>query len=361
MLAYLSLLLFLRISGKRTPPKLNAFDLVVTISLGSTLATILLDKHVALAQGALAVAILIGLQFLITWSSIRARGIRWLVTGEPELLLYHGTFLADTLRRERVTEDEVRAAVRAAGWNAIASVEAVVLETDGSLSVVKSGEPTPPLASARFACQTPLAAKPWSDDWSTTFGTRTVPEPRFLSVTTSILSLIVAALLLFFGQRLYWLFVGGVGFVVGMDLAARGLAGQPEWMILLAAILAGIVGAVLAIFFQRIAIGLAGFMAGGYLAQAAMANFTGTLSSQGATIAFVLGGILVAILVVVFLDWALIATSALLGAAMISQWAVQDAPWRAVAFAVLFVAGAAVQAAMLRGRPVRAVETRAES
>ena len=191
--------------------------------------------------------------------------------------------------------------------------------------------------------------------------TRLSVERRFFGVTTPILTLVVAALLLFFGQRLYWLFVGGVGFVVGMDLAARGLLGQPEWMVLLAALLAGIVGAVLAIFFQRIAIGIAGFLAGGYLAQAAMANFMGTMSSQGSAIAFVIGGILVAILVVALLDWALIATSALLGAAMISQWAVQEPLWRAVAFAGLFVAGAAVQAAMLRGRPVRTVERHPES
>ncbi len=176
-----------------------------------------------------------------------------------------------------------------------------------------------------------------------------------------ILSVLVAVLLLFFGQRLYWLFVGGVGFVVGMDLAARALVGQPEWVILLAAILVGIAGAVLAIFFQRIAIGIAGFLAGGYLAQAALVNFAGTATEQASTIAFIIGGILVAILVVVFLDWALIATSALLGAAMISQWATHEALWHAVTFAILFVAGAAVQAAMLRGGPVRTVERRAES
>src|SRR4051812_21906848 len=107
-----------------------------------------------------------------------------------------------------------------------------------------------------------------------------------------ILSVIVAALLLFFGQRLYWLFVGGIGFVVGMDLATRALIGQPEWVILLAAILAGIVGAVLAIFFQRVAIGIAGFFAGGYLAQAALADFAGDAVGQTSTIAFIIGGVL---------------------------------------------------------------------
>lgn len=155
VLAYVMLILFLRISGKRTLSKMNAFDLVVTVSLGSTLATIMLNKDVTFAQGVLALAILIGLQFLIGWSSIRVRWIRKLVTGEPSLLLYRGIFLEGTMRRERVTEDEVRAAVRAAGLNALAQVEAVVLETDGSFTVVKSGETEPSTSLSEIAVPEP--------------------------------------------------------------------------------------------------------------------------------------------------------------------------------------------------------------
>ena len=86
MLAYGVLVVFLRLSGNRTLSKLNAFDFVVTVALGSTLATVLLSKDVALADGALAFALLIGLQFVVTWSSVRARWVRQLVTGEPLIL-----------------------------------------------------------------------------------------------------------------------------------------------------------------------------------------------------------------------------------------------------------------------------------
>jgi hypothetical protein len=65
---------------------MNAFDLVVTVALGSTLATVLLNKEVALAEGVLAFAVLIGLQFIVTWSSVRQRWIRQIVTGEPRML-----------------------------------------------------------------------------------------------------------------------------------------------------------------------------------------------------------------------------------------------------------------------------------
>lgn len=140
ILAYVVLVLFLRITGRRTLSKMNAFDLIVTVALGSTLATVLLNKNVALAEGALAFALLIGMQFMVTWASVRMRWVRRLVTGEPQLLLYRGDFLRDALRSARVTRDEVRAAVRAAGLTELRDAEAVVLETDGSFSVVRRGD-----------------------------------------------------------------------------------------------------------------------------------------------------------------------------------------------------------------------------
>lgn len=137
LLAYATLILFLRMSGNRTLSKMNAFDLIVTVALGSTLATVLLSKDIALADGAVALALLIALQFIITWTSVRFRWVRRLVTGEPLMLLYRGEFLSSSLRQARVTQDEVRSAIRSSGHADVATVEAVVLETDGSLSVVK--------------------------------------------------------------------------------------------------------------------------------------------------------------------------------------------------------------------------------
>ncbi len=138
-LAYIALVFFLRVSGKRTLSKMNAFDLIVTVALGSTLATVLLAKEVALAEGVLAFALLIGLQFAVTWFSVRARWVRQLVTGEPFMLVFRGELLPSALRHARVTEDEIRAAVRASGLGSLGEVEAVVLETDGSFSVIQRG------------------------------------------------------------------------------------------------------------------------------------------------------------------------------------------------------------------------------
>jgi uncharacterized membrane protein YcaP (DUF421 family) len=157
ILAYAFLLLILRISGKRTLSKMNAFDFVITVALGSTLATILLSKDVSLAQGVLALAVLVCLQYAITWSSVRAPWIRRLVTGEPRLLVYQGKCLPKAMRRSRVAADEIRAAVRSSGNLDLDSVFAVVLETDGSFSVTASG-PSSSATDALAGIQSPDGA-----------------------------------------------------------------------------------------------------------------------------------------------------------------------------------------------------------
>jgi len=134
--AYVALIVLLRASGKRTLTKMNAFDFVVTVALGSTLATILLNRNVALAEGVLALALLIFLQYLVTWLSVRSQLVRRVVASEPTLLLHEGTFLRVAMRRERVNEDEVRQALRKEGVEDPTGARAVVLESDGTFSVI---------------------------------------------------------------------------------------------------------------------------------------------------------------------------------------------------------------------------------
>lgn len=139
-MAYVALLLLLRVSGKRTLSKLNAFDLIVTVALGSTLATVLLSRDVALLEGILAFAVLIGAQYSITALSVRSALIRRLVKAEPRLIFYRGQMLAEPLRAERVTRNEVLAVVRSSGYADLAAVRAVILETDGSFNVIGNAE-----------------------------------------------------------------------------------------------------------------------------------------------------------------------------------------------------------------------------
>lgn len=137
---YGSLLFVLRISGKRTLAKLDAFDWVVNVALGSVLASILLSRNVAWAEGVAALVLLAGLQFAVAWLTSHVPRSRSVVTARPSLLLEDGRVLHEALRRQRMSESELRQAVRASGSGDLSCVAAAVLETDGSISVVPASQ-----------------------------------------------------------------------------------------------------------------------------------------------------------------------------------------------------------------------------
>ncbi|MGY1669120.1 DUF421 domain-containing protein [Geodermatophilus sp. SYSU D00710] len=134
--AYFALVVLLRVSGKRTLAKLNAFDWVVSVALGSTLATVLLSSDVSWSEGAVALALLAALQFAVARTTTWLPRGRSVITAEPTLLLEDGHPLPDALGRQRITVSELRQAIRASGSGDLSSVAAVVLETDGSMSVI---------------------------------------------------------------------------------------------------------------------------------------------------------------------------------------------------------------------------------
>ncbi len=135
--AYVILVIYIRIFGKRTLSKMNAFDLIVTVALGSTLATVIVSKDIKLIEGLAALLLLCGLQFIVAFISVRWRAAEKIVKSNPALLFYQGKFLTGAMRRERVTEEEVISAARAQGIADLDEIEAAVLEADGSLSVIK--------------------------------------------------------------------------------------------------------------------------------------------------------------------------------------------------------------------------------
>lgn len=142
VLAYVALVLLLRISGKRTLTKLNAFDLVITVALGSTLSAILLNKTISLSEGVVAFGLLILLQFAITWLAVRWPPFEAVIKSEPSLLLHRGQYLDRAMHTQRITRAEILSAIRAKGAAQIDEIAAVILETDGSLSVVRDAPDT---------------------------------------------------------------------------------------------------------------------------------------------------------------------------------------------------------------------------
>lgn len=134
--AYAFLVVALRVSGKRTLSQMNAFDFIVTVALGSTLATILLSSDVSWAEGATAFALLAALQLLVAWSSTRWPLFRRAVTSHPVILFADGAFRPEAIRANRLTESQVMQAIRSGGYGDVSLVGAVVLEPNGTLSVI---------------------------------------------------------------------------------------------------------------------------------------------------------------------------------------------------------------------------------
>jgi uncharacterized membrane protein YcaP (DUF421 family) len=135
--AYFAMVLLLRVSGKRTLSKMNAFDFVVTIALGSTLASVALNQNIPLANGVTAFILFIGFQFLFTWLSVRVKTIKILITSRPSLIYYKGSFLHQAMKKERITVEEVYSAARKKGISSMNEIEMIIFETTGDIAIIK--------------------------------------------------------------------------------------------------------------------------------------------------------------------------------------------------------------------------------
>lgn len=136
--AYVALIVILRMSGKRTLAKLNAFDFIITIAIGSTLASVITSSTLSLVDGLAALGLLVGMQFVVTSASVRCSWFNEAVKAEATLLVRHGELLPHAMRRQRITSDEIEAAIRQSGGCGVKDAEAVFLETDGSLAVTRA-------------------------------------------------------------------------------------------------------------------------------------------------------------------------------------------------------------------------------
>lgn len=162
-----------------------------------------------------------------------------------------------------------------------------------------------------------------------------------------IVAVIAGSLLLLAGRRLFWLFIAIIGFLFGVELASELVASRPDWIVWVIGALAGVVGALVAIFFQRLAFALAGFYAGSYLAIIA-AQSLGWPTPNLAV--FFVGGVSGAVVAAIVMDWAIIVLSSLAGAGMIVE-ALGLAPLHRIILSVVLVAlGIVVQSKTPRGR-----------
>jgi hypothetical protein len=169
-----------------------------------------------------------------------------------------------------------------------------------------------------------------------------------MQFSVAIVGALIGAVILFFGRKLFWLCVAAVGFAAGVEIAPH-LVHEPSPLLALAvALVLGLIGALLALFLQKVAIAVLGFLAGGKLAGSIAAAFF-VHYAQYSTVIFLIGGVVGAILLLALFDWALIVVSSLIGAHLIQSAIVLPASGSTIVFIGLGVLGILVQAASLRG------------
>jgi hypothetical protein len=165
--------------------------------------------------------------------------------------------------------------------------------------------------------------------------------------SVAIVGALIGVVILFFGRKLFWLCVAAVGFAAGVEIAPH-LVNEPSPLLALTvALVLGLIGALLALFLQKIAIAVLGFLAGGKLA-GAIADAFFVQYAQYSTIIFLAGGIIGAILLLVLFDWALIVVSSLIGAHLIQSTIMLPPSGSTIVFIALAIIGILIQAASLR-------------
>ncbi len=164
-----------------------------------------------------------------------------------------------------------------------------------------------------------------------------------------IIRLAIGAALIILGRKLFWLFVAAVGFAAGWAVASDLLHVQPEWLALVLALAAGALGALLAQFVQKLAIGLAGFLAGAFLA-VSLATLLNLQATPFAWLALVIGGVLGAVLLGVAFEWTLIGLSSLAGAMLVAGALDLTSTMHLLVLGGLFVLGVIIQSALGSGK-----------
>lgn len=169
----------------------------------------------------------------------------------------------------------------------------------------------------------------------------------------AVFRLFLGIALLVMGRRLFWLFLGGVGFVFGFDFAERVIHDQPHSVILIIALFAGALGAMVAIFLQKFAVVVGGFFAGGYLL-IELLKLLDVRTGDYYWLVFVAGGLVGAVLMSIVFSWTLIILSSLAGSFLIVQAFPLGRQWSGFLFICLVILGIVIQFGLVRRTPLPA-------
>lgn len=136
---YMAIIIILRTSGKRTLSSFNAFDFLITVTIGSITATTILSKDTKLMDGLSAIVTLGVLQFIVAKLAVYSKTFSKIIKSTPTLLYYNGDYIMENLKKTRVSKDDILQEIRINSGSTIDQVHSVILEANGKLAVVTQG------------------------------------------------------------------------------------------------------------------------------------------------------------------------------------------------------------------------------
>lgn len=136
ILIYLTIIVIIRLLGKRSTSKLNNYDWIITVALGSMTGSVIVSQSVVIVDGIIAISLVLLLQYITTKFAARLSFVRSAVHAPATLLFIEGRFLEQNMKKERILKQEVLSAIRRSGFGSLRTVRAVILESDAELSVL---------------------------------------------------------------------------------------------------------------------------------------------------------------------------------------------------------------------------------
>ncbi len=140
LLAYPFLIVLLRLFGKRSITKVNIFDFIITVTYGATLSSIITSDKVSFADGAAVLFMLTLLQYIVTKLAVKSSKFSNFIKATPTFLYHKDKFNEELLLKQRLRKEDLRGKLRQEGLSSFEKVEAIVLEGDGSISVIKKAD-----------------------------------------------------------------------------------------------------------------------------------------------------------------------------------------------------------------------------
>ena len=135
VVVYIFLLAILRLTGKRQVGQLAPFDLVLLLVLSNAVQNSMNGGDNTVTGGVISAVTLISLNYLLGYITFRSKKMGRFIEGRPQVIIHNGHVYRDVMERERLTQDELDAAVRQAGCASIDEVHFAILENNGQISV----------------------------------------------------------------------------------------------------------------------------------------------------------------------------------------------------------------------------------